>query len=165
MYVNSSNSQRVDSTAFIARNLRDVGIKATPSPIGFGLAIDLIERRFDFDAVVLGWQTNPPSGLTNTKNILLSSGAQHVCFPKQKRPSSEWESRVDQLTYSLESKPEAERQKMYAEIQRIWSEELPEINLVAAREAVAYRNKFGNLLPSSLPPRVTWNSEEIYQKR
>jgi len=166
MYVNSSNSQRVDSTAFIARNLRDIGIKATPAPVAFNVTIDMIERRFDFDAVVLGWQTNPPSGLTNTKNILLSSGVQHVCFPKQKKPSSEWEARIDELTYSLESKAElSERQKIYAEIQRIWSEQLPEINIVAAREAVAYRNKFGNLLPSALPPRVLWNSEEIYQKR
>jgi hypothetical protein len=42
---------------------------------------------------------------------------------------------------------------------------LPEINLVAPREAVAYKNKFGNLRVAALPPRATWNCEEIYVKK
>jgi hypothetical protein len=52
-----------------------------------------------------------------------------------------------------------------AQVQRIWSEYLPEINLVAPIEAVAYKAKFGNLRPSALPPRATWNAEEIYVKK
>ena len=59
----------------------------------------------------------------------------------------------------------AERKRLWAEVQRIWSEQLPEINLVSAIEAVAYKNKFGNIKAAALPPRVTWNCEEIYVKQ
>jgi ABC-type transport system substrate-binding protein len=81
-------------------------------------------------------------------------------------PATEWETRVDQLMHDIESSPnQAEQHRLYAQVQRIWSEYLPEINLVAPLEAVAYRNKFGNLHPVALPPRATWNCEEIYLKK
>jgi peptide/nickel transport system substrate-binding protein len=160
---NSSNSQRVESLAFVARNLRDVGIKVNSEPMALGIIADKMEKNFSFDAILLGWQVNPPPGPTSTKNILLSSAAQHVCFPLQDRPSTPWEAEIDRLMHEIESKPDlADRTRMYAEVQRIWSEQLPEINLIAPREAIAYRNKFGNLYPAALPPRVVWNSDEIY---
>jgi ABC-type transport system substrate-binding protein len=125
-----------------------------------------MEQTFNFDALVLGWGSGVPPGPTNSKNILLSSGSQHACFAKQAKPSTEWEARVDQLVHEIESIPERAVQKQkYAEIQRIWSEQLPEINLVVQQEAVAYRNKFGNVIPSPMSPRATWNIEEIYIRR
>jgi peptide/nickel transport system substrate-binding protein len=100
------------------------------------------------------------------KNVILSSGQQHVCFPNQVKPSSEWEARIDQIMQQIESSlDEAERHRLYAQVQRLWSEYLPEINLVAPREAVAYKAKFGNIHPVPLPPRATWNCEEIYLKK
>jgi ABC-type transport system substrate-binding protein len=66
----------------------------------------------------------------------------------------------------IESSPDqAERYRLFAQVQRIWSEYLPEINLAASREAVAYKTRFGNLHPAALPPRATWNAEEIYVKK
>ena len=163
---NASNSQRVETISFVAKNLRDAGIKANPVPIAFGVLIDKMQTTFDFDALMLGWQPNPPPGPSGTKNIILSSGLQHVCFASQQQPSTEWEARADQLMQQIESSPDnAERHRLYAQVQRIWSEYLPEINLVAPIEAVAYKTKFGNLRPSPLPPRATWNCEEIYVKK
>jgi peptide/nickel transport system substrate-binding protein len=162
---NASNSQRVDTAAFCARSLQDVGVKATAVPIALGVLVDKMQSTFDFDGMVLGWQFNPPPGPPNTKNIILSSGLQHVCFPNQDHPSTDWEARADQAIQQAEAAADdAERRRHFAEVQRIWSEYLPEINLVAAREAVAYRTKFGNLRPVALPPRATWNCEEIYIK-
>ena len=72
----------------------------------------------------------------------------------------------DQLMQQIDASPDnAERHKLFGEVQRIWSEYLPEINLVSPREGVAYKSKFGNLRPSPLPPRATWNCEEIYVKK
>jgi len=64
--------------------------------------------------------------------------------------------------WSLDQK---DRYRLFAEVQRIWSENLPEINLVSPREAVAYKSKFGNIHASPLPPRATWHCEEIYIKK
>ena len=163
---NSSNSQRVETASFIARNLKDVGIKANVSAVTLGVIQTLMVESFDFDAIVLGWQIFPPPGPTNTKNTLLSSGYNHASFPNQLKPSTEWEARIDDLIQKTETSPElAERKKLYAEVQRIWAEQLPETNLLAAIEAVAYRSKFGNIHASPLPPRVTWNCEEIFVRQ
>jgi len=45
---------------------------------------------------------------------------------------------------------------------RIWSEYLPEIDLVAAKFLVAARNRFGNFKPSPLANYVYWNIDELY---
>jgi peptide/nickel transport system substrate-binding protein len=160
---NASNNQRVDTVTLIAKNLRDVGIKAIPAPIAFQALNNIMQSTFDFDAMVLGWGVNPPPGPGGTTNILLSSALNHVCYPLQQKPSTEWEARLDQLVQEITtSLDKEERRRLYAEVQQIWSEQLPEINLVCQREAVAYKNKFGNLHPTSFPPRVTWNVEEVY---
>lgn len=163
---NASNSQRVETISFVARNLQDVGIKANAVPVAFGVLIDKMQSTFNFDAFGLGWQPNPPPGPLGNKNVVCSWGLQHACFPSQEKPSSDWEAQIDQLMQQIEaSQEQAERYRLYAQVQRIWSEELPEINLVAPREAVAYKAKFGNLHPVPLPPRATWNAEEIYVKK
>ena len=69
---------------------------------------------------------------------------------------------MQQIESSLD---QTERHTLFAQVQRIWSEYLPEINLVAPLEAVAYKTKFGNLRPVPLPPRATWNCEEIFLKK
>jgi peptide/nickel transport system substrate-binding protein len=165
--VNASNSQRVETAGVIARSLKDVGIKANISPTSaLGAISRMMEHTYDFDSIVLGWQITPPPGPANTKNTILSSGFNHACFPNQVKPSTEWEARIDQLMVQIETSPDAgDRKRMYGEVQRIWAEQLPEINLVAAIEAVAYKNKFGNIHACPLPPRVTWNCEEIYLKQ
>jgi peptide/nickel transport system substrate-binding protein len=166
MATNASNSQRVERATFIAKNLRDVGIKGLPAPVTFGVLSDLMQESFDFDALVLGWGVNPPLGPGGTINILLSSALNHASFPLQKTPSTEWEARIDELVYKIiASTDEAVSKRLYAEIQRIWSEQLPEIDLVSQYEAVAYRNKFGNVHPARLQPRLTWNVDEIYIKK
>ena len=163
---NAENSQRVQSAASIAQNLRAIGIKAHSTPLAFAVVATAMQSSFEFDAVLLGWRAGVPAGPANYKNILLSSGLQHVCYPNQASPSSPWEARVDDLVHAIDASPNgAERKRLYAEIQRIWSEELPEIYLVAEQEAIAYKNTLGNIHPSPLPPRATWNIEELYFRR
>ncbi|HSF25358.1 MAG TPA: ABC transporter substrate-binding protein [Blastocatellia bacterium] len=167
MSVNASNSQRIETAVVISRNLKDVGIKANVNAISaLGAIGQLLQQTFNFDAIVLGWQISPPPGPSGTKNTILSSGFNHACFPNQTKPSTDWEELIDRRFQELETHPDpAERKRLWSEIQRIWSEQLPEINLVAALEAVAYRNKFGNIKAAALPPRVTWNCEEIYVRQ
>jgi peptide/nickel transport system substrate-binding protein len=163
---NAENSQRVQMAAFIAENLKRVGIKSSVVPMAFNLVAQAMQSSYNFDAIVLGWVTGVPPGLINNKNVLLSSGQQHACFPRQQRPSTSWEAQIDELVQKMEGTiDEDERRRIYGQIQRIWSEQLPEIDLVAELEAIAYKDIFGNMKPAALPPRATWNCEEIYIKR
>ncbi len=166
IHTNSTNSQRVRTAAFMIRTLQDVGIRAHSQQVPLRDIVDLMQANYNFDIMVLGWGSGVPPGPTNSKNILLSSGNQHASFANQVQPSTDWEAKVDRLIHEIESIPDRAVQKQkYAEVQRIWSEQLPEINLVVQQEAIAYRNKFGNILPSPMAPRATWNIEEIYIKR
>ena len=163
--VNSNNSQRTDVASLVITNLKDVGLRARIEGVPFDQVLSRAEVRFDFDALLAGWQSGTPSGPINVKNILLSSGAQHYCFPQQSRPATDWEKRIDELVHQMDSAPDdAKRKDIYSEINRIWSEQLPEINLVAERFAIAYKSKFGNIRGSNLFAHVTWNCEEIYIK-
>jgi len=165
LITNASNAQRVETASFIAKSLQNIGLKANVASLAMGVLVDKIHSTYDFDAIVLGWQMNPPPGPSSKKNFVLSSGLVHICFPSQQQPSTDWEARVDSLILqAVSASKQSERFQHFAEVQKIWSEELPEINLVATFEAVAYKNHFGNLHPALLPPRVTWNSEEIYVK-
>jgi peptide/nickel transport system substrate-binding protein len=162
---NAGNSQRVSTAAFLVKNFNDAGIKCTSNPLDFSLISKMLSSTFNFDSIVLGWRSGVPPGPANVKNTLLSSGQNHASFPQQKSPSTEWEKRLDDLVKKIdETADQAQRKKMFAEVQRIWSEQMAEINLVAERLAIAYKNKFGNASPTPLPPRFTWNSEEIYIK-
>jgi len=163
---NATNSQRVRTAAFITKNLQDIGISLNTNAVTLGAINDMMSKYFNFDAIILGWQGAVPPGPTNMKNILLSSALNHACFPSQPKPSTEWEARIDQLVHEIDREPDAAiRKQKFAEVQRIWSEQLPEINLVVQEEAVAFKKKFGNLLPSTMSPRVSWNAEEIYIKK
>lgn len=162
---NNNNPIRVQTVAFLTKNFEAVGIKANPAPLPMNNIIEFTQSTFNFDAINLAWVGGVPPDPTNAKNIMLSSGLNHVSFPLQKTPSTEWEAEIDDLVRKLELTLDIEeRKQMYARIQRIWSEQLPEIHLVAEKEAVAYRNKFANIRPSVMRPRLTWNVEEIYLK-
>jgi peptide/nickel transport system substrate-binding protein len=166
IHPNAGNSQRESSAAFIAKNLQDIGIKASSNPVNANLISDMLLTTHNFDAILFGWQSGVPPGPPNVKNLLLSSGESHTFFPSQKTPSTEWEARIDQLVKQIDETADfAERKRLYAEAQKIWSEQMAEINLVAERAGIAYKSRFGNISPSTLPPRVTWNSEEIYIKK
>jgi peptide/nickel transport system substrate-binding protein len=166
LLTNSDNSQRTKTQPFLIKNLQDVGLKANAVAVPLPTVVDITQSTFDFDAVLLGWGTPVPTGPSNSKNILISSGLNHVCFPNQAKPSTEWEAGVDKLLHEIDITADpARRKQLYGQVQRIWSEQLPEINLVCQVEAIAYKNKFGNLRPSPMPPRITWNSEEIYIKK
>jgi ABC-type transport system substrate-binding protein len=80
---NASNNQRVETASFIAKSLRDVGLKANVEAVTLGVLGDKMQSNFDFDALVLGWQINPPPGPSGVKNTILCSGLNHVCFPSQ----------------------------------------------------------------------------------
>lgn len=163
---NTNNSQRVSSAAFVAQNLREIGVKATSVPIDFNTLVTMMESTFNFDCILLGWRSGVPPGPPNVKNIILSSARNHTHYPAQKTPSTPWEARLDELMMKIDVTLDlAERRRLFAEVQRIWSEQLPEINLVAELEGVAYKNRFGNIFPTPFAPRVTWNAEEIYVKR
>jgi len=95
----------------------------------------------------------------------MPSGVSYVAFPEQKEPSTEWEGNLAKsLSLCQKTLDLATRQKYYWQAVSVWSEELPEIDLIAPNYFVAAKNNIGNLKPSTLANFVYWNVDQLYFK-
>jgi len=137
-----------------------------------GLAVDVVEldppsifaryAKGDYETICFGFQTSSLDPSMNM-DFWLSSGSNHVWNPEQKTPSTPWEAEVDQLMQRL-SAPAAleERQKIFAQVQRIFGEELPAIYFVAPKITVAMSRRVGGAEPVVLGPQILWNPERLF---
>ncbi|MCA9430643.1 MAG: hypothetical protein KC940_09070, partial [Candidatus Omnitrophica bacterium] len=131
--------------------------------VDFNTLVTSIADSFDYQACLLGLtgSDNPLSGL----NVYCSSGRTHQWYPNQPEPATEWEAQVDQLIEDFLATPDEEKQvEVWHEIQRIYGENQPMSWTVNAKVYIPVRNKFGNLKPIVMRPRVLWNVDEIFVK-
>jgi len=160
---NANRAARVNIGTLIKEQLARIGMEVSFQPLDFNLLIDKLVATRDFDAIILGWQAAVPPDPINNKNALLPSGSSYAAFPEQKTPLTEWEKQLQSLLLeNARTNDLARRQQSFAAAMRIWSEYLPEIDLVASRFLVAARNRFGNFKPSPLANYTYWNVDEMY---
>jgi peptide/nickel transport system substrate-binding protein len=160
---NSDNSSRVAVATIIKDNLKEIGIAVDRQDVPFVSQVQALQDTHDFDAQIGGWQSASPPDPILMKNILLSSGIIHYCFPTQKTPATPWEAQIDALLQKNQMTLDvAERKKLVNEAVRLWSENLPEIDLIAPNYFVVAKNRIGNLKPSPLPYYTYWNIDELY---
>jgi peptide/nickel transport system substrate-binding protein len=140
-----------------------------------GIAVDVVEldpqsifARWgagDYDAIYFGfqWSALDPA---MTPDFWLSSGGTHVWNPSQPAPATPWETQVDDLMQRQAAPgPLAERQKAFAEVQRIFGEHLPVICFVAPKVTVAMSRRVGGAEPSILDPKILWNPDVLFVKQ
>ena len=58
-----------------------------------------------------------------------------------------------------------ERQRLFAEVQKIFGENLPEICFLAPKVSVATSTRVGGALPVLLDPKILWNPATLYATR
>lgn len=163
LVTNSNNPTRVNVATFIKDNLRAVGINVNFQAIDFNSMVEMLQNTFNWEAVIGGWQSGNPPDPVLMKNILLSSGQLHYSYPKQTTPATDWERRIDELMQlNARTVDLPTRKQQFSEVLRLWSDNLPEIDLVAPNYAVAAKNRVANLRPSPLPLYTYWNIEELY---
>src|SRR5262245_66358261 len=81
--------------------------------------------------------------------------------PKQSKPATDWEARIDDLLAKQASETNPERRaSAFSEIQRILAEQSPVIPIVARHVSVAANRRVGNYSPSAIFPFSLWRSEE-----
>ena len=163
---NTGNDTRGKIALMIQEDLKRLGFKVTYQPIEFNALIDKADNSFDYDCILLnlgGSGADPSNSLNNMK----SSGFDHVWFPRQKTPSTDWEARMDYLMdANLKTLDFAERKKSYDEVQAILSEQVPMIYTVSPYSYAAVRSDLGNVRATVQSYyRVTWNAEELYFKK
>lgn len=156
----SGNTLRERTVAMLQEQLRQAGLAVDV----VGLDQSAIAQRWqggDYDAIYFGIQNSQTDPVLSPQ-FWLSSGSFHFWNPRQTAPATEWERRIDDLmlrqgtTFDL-----AERQKQFAEVQRIFAEAMPAIYFVAPKVTLAVSSRVRNEQPAPQVPQLLWNAESL----
>lgn len=162
LVTNADNRERISTGNIIADDLKKIGISCTLTPSDFNSVIVKLRESYDYDAILLGLTGGVPPDPIMSANVFKSAGKTHFWNPEQIIPETPWEARVDSLMNAQISIMEpAERKKVFDEVQRILTENVPMIYTVARRGMIAIRDNFTGLEPTVLRPWVLWQSETI----
>jgi peptide/nickel transport system substrate-binding protein len=92
----------------------------------------------------------------------LSSGPFHLWNPLQKKPATEWERQMDDLFLrQTASTDQAERKRLFDDMQRIFVEHEPVIYFVARRIFVAVSSRITAMTPAADIIPVLWAPDQI----
>jgi peptide/nickel transport system substrate-binding protein len=163
LYTNAENPIRVKICEIIKNDLKKIGIKVNFLPLEFNNLVSKLVADYDWEAMVIGFTggIEPQFG----SNVWLSSGHLHAWYPKQKKPTTEWEKEIDEIFIKgVQILDRKKRKKLYDRWQQIASEQLPLIYTVLSESMFAVRNRFGNLKPTPYGGAF-YNIEEIYIKK
>jgi peptide/nickel transport system substrate-binding protein len=151
---------RERSTVVLQEQLRRVGVAVDVVPLEFKALVQHIMAG-DYDAVYFGAQASSTDPANNL-DFWLSSGAFHVWHMRQPEPATEWERRIDELMHQqVASSDPGERQRLFAEVQRIFAEQQPALYFVAPRIIVALSPRVANAAPALLSPQVLWSPDTL----
>lgn len=162
---NSSNTTRIAMMNFIKADLAKVGINVMTAPVDFNTLITNLRSDFQYEAMLLGFQSGVPPDPTMMQNVWRSTGLTHSWFLTQAKPDTPEEARIDRLmdviigTHDLN-----ERRKAYREVETIANEMAWMTWLPVRVQKIPVSNRFGNLQPSVLRHRILWNSQTLYVK-
>ncbi|HYE74394.1 MAG TPA: hypothetical protein VEF04_13740, partial [Blastocatellia bacterium] len=126
--------------------------------------MERISKTYDYDAVLMGL-TLTDIEPSSYESFLRSASALHQWAPKQLRPATAWESRIDELVTAQASASNLEkRQALFFEIQQIMAEHSPIIPIVSRHIVSAAHTRLSNYRPSNIFPYSLWNIEELFLK-
>jgi peptide/nickel transport system substrate-binding protein len=137
-----------------------------------GIAVDVVEldppsifKRYaagDYETICFGMQSSALDPAMSL-DFWLSSGTNHVWNPAQKTPATPWEAQVDGLMHRMAASAAlADRRQAFAEVQRIFGEQLPAIYFVAPRVTIAMSRRVGGAQPAILDPKVLWSPDTLF---
>jgi peptide/nickel transport system substrate-binding protein len=159
------NLVRGKTAALMQDDLKKLGIRLNYQPVDFQTLVGKVSGASGYECALMGLGGggfDPASQM----NVLKSDAPLHQWFPSQKKPSTDWEARLDSLMDAqMRTLDFALRKKFFDEAQAIWAEEQPMICIAAPATAAAIRSEIGNVHPSVASGyHVTWNVEELYFK-
>jgi peptide/nickel transport system substrate-binding protein len=115
----------------------------------------------DYEAAYYGIDSSSPDPVMN-QEFWLSRGQMHVWHPQQPTPATPWEARIDALMHEQATATSLpERQRAFAEVQRIMIEQAPAIFLVAPRIVTAVSSRVRHVAPAAQTPQLLWSADTL----
>jgi peptide/nickel transport system substrate-binding protein len=165
LIVPTESEPRKSEAAVIQEDLARLGIKMQIAPIGLSEITARRKQSYDYEAILFGASLNEPDP-SSYKNFLSSSSEEHQWHPKQAKPATDWEARLDELVAAQSREPDQQKRlSIFREIQQLLAEQLPVIPIVARHIIVAANMRIGNYRPSTMFPYSLWNAEELFIRK
>ena len=147
-------------SAVIRDDLKRIGLMVDVVPLdGNALIQRIVTAKYDavyFNADVT--DTDPAI----SPDFWFSFGDAHLWNIGEKTPASDWERRIDELmTKQISSGDEAERKRLFVEVQKIFAEHLPVVYFAAPRVYVAASSRVTNLTPAVSKPQLLWTADTL----
>jgi peptide/nickel transport system substrate-binding protein len=163
---NSSNALRVSMANFVRDDLAKIGIRMTLTPIDFNTLISNIIDNFQYEAIILGFQSSVPSTPFGGQNAYRSSGESHFWFIRQQKPSTPEEARIDRdLDEMLTTQDRQVQKARWKDIENTINDQGWFIWLPIQTIKLPVSNRFGNVQPSVMAHRILWNVDRVFLKR
>jgi len=147
LVTNAGNLLRERMCSILQDDWTRLGLKINYRPQTFQSLIERLTSTFDWDAVIMGFtgSFDPNNG----SNLLRSSGNLHLWNPSQKTPATPWEAEIDRLLDEGAAELDVEkRRQSYFRIQQILHHELPLLETVRQKVAVAYSDRLRDFQPT-----------------
>ncbi|MFH1784152.1 MAG: ABC transporter substrate-binding protein [bacterium] len=161
-YTNSGNTVRLKIAEIIRKDLEQVGMKVHFTQLEFNTLVRKLDASYDWDAILLGLTGGIEPHFGN--NVWQSGGHLHMWYPKQEKPATEWEAKIDDIfNKGVQELDPNKRKMLYDQWQQIVSEQLPFLYTVLPASIFAVRDKFDNLYPTSYGGAFH-NLDELYVK-
>jgi peptide/nickel transport system substrate-binding protein len=154
-----SGHLRAEVASMLGTQLRAVGIQVDLVLLD-PQAMQARVQAGAYDSVYHGLQASSTDPAMNM-DFWLSSGSSHIWNPRQTTPTP-WERRIDALMHEQARAPLlADRQRAFAEVQRIMRDELPAVFVVAPRVTVATTRRVLNASPVLQLPQLLWSADTL----
>jgi peptide/nickel transport system substrate-binding protein len=154
------HSVRERTVAVLQEQLRQVGLAVDVVMLD-GNALGQRWSQGDYDSIYFGVQSSATDPALNPQ-FWLSSGNFHFWNPGQATPSTEWERQIDDLMRRQTAAPQlAERQRLFADVQRILADEVPAIYFAAPKVTLAISARVANPQPAPQIPQLLWSADSL----
>lgn len=135
-----------------------VGLDVVPMELGAMLGR---WQKGDYDAIyhLLSPTDTDPAG---NLDLWLSSGSSHVWNPGQTSPATDWERAIDDLMRrQASSLDQAERRRLFGEVQHIFAEQLPALTFAVPHVYVATGARVSSVAVAVQRPQLLWDPDAI----
>ena len=154
------NTSLERGAAVIRDELKKIGVTVDVVLLEGNAVIQHIMRRYDAVYFRVNATDSDPAIQPDFGS---ASGAAHAWNVEQKTPATGWERTIDDLMRRQMASPdEAERKRLFDQVQMIFAEHLPMIEFVAPRIYVAASARVANLTPTAfMRPQLLWSPDTI----
>jgi peptide/nickel transport system substrate-binding protein len=161
MITNAGSHSRTQLGTMVQQDLLKIGIHVNFTPIEFQSLIGRITKTQEYESCLLGL-SNVELDPHSQMNIWRSSGTLHAWYPAEAKPATAWEAQIDDLMQLQHTSLETSaRKRAFDRVQELASEQQPIIYLVNPDVLTAVSPLVRNASPSSLPPHLYWNIEQL----